>query len=124
MPRFAFGVEYDGTDFAGWQVQRQARSVQLELERAVSDVANEVITVHGAGRTDAGVHAANQVAHFTSGAQRTVRQWLLGMNSNLPPDVAVNWVVAVPDDFDARRSALWRFYRYTIVSQATRPARV
>jgi tRNA pseudouridine38-40 synthase len=89
----------------------------------VSSVADEPVDVRGAGRTDAGVHAAHQVAHFDTRARRTLRQWLLGVNSNLPDDVAIHWVREVSDEFDARRSALWRDYRYTIATQATAPAR-
>lgn len=114
MPRIALGIEYDGTDFAGWQSQANARSVQSELERAVGSVANEPVVVHAAGRTDAGVHATGQVAHFETGAQRSTDQWLLGVNSNLPDDVAVRWVREVSATFDARRSARWRRYVYLI----------
>jgi len=122
MPRIALGLEYDGTDFVGWQIQRAGRSVEAALASAVQAVANEAATVHGAGRTDAGVHAAQQVAHFDTSASRSERQWLLGINSNLPPDVAVRWVREVPATFDARRSALRRRYRYSILQQPTRPA--
>jgi tRNA pseudouridine38-40 synthase len=122
MPRIALGLEYDGTDFVGWQIQRTGRSVEAALAAAVRAVANEPVTVRGAGRTDAGVHAAQQVAHFDTGAKRTGRQWLLGVNSNLPPDVAVRWVREVPAAFDARRSALRRRYRYAVLQQPTRPA--
>jgi tRNA pseudouridine38-40 synthase len=122
LPRIALGLEYDGTDFVGWQSQPAGRSVEDALAAAVSFVADETVTVHGSGRTDAGVHALQQVAHFDARALRTPRQWLLGINSSLPPDVAVRWVHAVPDDFDARRSALHRRYRYTILEQAARPA--
>jgi len=122
MPRIALGLEYDGTDFVGWQMQRAGRSVEGALATAVQAVANEPATVHGAGRTDAGVHAAQQVAHFDTSARRSDRQWLLGINSNLPPDVAVRWVREVPATFDARRSALRRRYGYSILEQPTRPA--
>jgi len=122
MPRLAFACEYDGTDFVGWQAQANGRGVQAALNEAVSSVANEAVEVHGAGRTDAGVHAECQVAHFDCDASRSSRQWLLGINSNLPPDVSLRWIQQVPASFDARRSALWREYRYTIVSQAIRPA--
>jgi tRNA pseudouridine38-40 synthase len=122
MPRIALGLEYDGTDFVGWQVQRAGRSIEAVLALAVRAVANEQAIVHGAGRTDAGVHAAQQVAHFDTSALRSERQWLLGINSNLPPDVAVRWVREVPSTFDARRSALRRRYRYSILQQSTRPA--
>jgi tRNA pseudouridine38-40 synthase len=122
MPRIALGLEYDGTDFIGWQSQPSGRSVQDTLAGAVSFVADETVTVHGSGRTDTGVHALQQVAHFDASALRTPRQWLLGINSQLPPDVAVRWVHAVAHDFDARRSALRRRYRYTILQQVARPA--
>src|SRR5262249_46796893 len=122
MPRIALGLEYDGTDFVGWQIQRAGRSIEAALAAAVEAVANEPMTVHGAGRTDAGVHAAQQVAHFDTSAQRSERQWLLGINSNLPPDVAVRWVRDVPSTFDARRSAVRRRYRYAVLQQPTRPA--
>jgi tRNA pseudouridine38-40 synthase len=122
MPRIALGLEYDGTDFLGWQIQAGGRSVEGVLAAAVSFVAGDTVTVHGSGRTDAGVHALEQVAHFDSRVTRSPRQWLLGINSNLPPDVAVRWVHEVPAEFDARRSALARRYRYTVLQQAARPA--
>jgi tRNA pseudouridine38-40 synthase len=122
MPRIALGLEYDGTDFVGWQVQPTGRSVEGTLVAAVSFVADEPVTVHGSGRTDAGVHALHQVAHFDTSVVRTARQWLLGINSNLPADVAVRWVREVPENFSARRSALSRRYRYTILQQAARSA--
>jgi tRNA pseudouridine38-40 synthase len=122
MPRIALGLEYDGTDFVGWQIQRAGRTVEAALAAAVQAVANEPLIVHGAGRTDAGVHAAQQVVHFDTSAERSERQWLLGINSNLPPDVAVRWVREVPATFDARRSALRRRYRYCVLQQPTRPA--
>lgn len=121
MPRIALGLSYDGTDFNGWQAQQTGRSVERALGDAVSSVAGEAVAVHGAGRTDAGVHAIQQVAHFDTAARRSQRQWLLGINSNLPADVGVRWVCEVAPDFDARRSALWRRYRYSILQQAVRP---
>ena len=122
MPRIALGLEYDGTDFVGWQIQRTGRSVEGTLAAAVSFVAGAPVIVRGAGRTDAGVHALHQVAHFDTSVERTARQWLLGINSNLPPDVAIRWVREVQAGFDARRSAVSRRYRYTVLQQATRPA--
>jgi len=122
MARIALGIEYDGTDFVGWQIQQHGRSIEGVLAEAVSAVAAGKVVVHGSGRTDAGVHAIGQVAHFDTTARRTPRQWLLGITSNLPPDVAVRWVRDVPDDFDARRSALERRYRYSILQQPSRPA--
>jgi tRNA pseudouridine38-40 synthase len=122
MPRIALGLEYDGTDFIGWQIQPMGRSVEGALAAAVSFVAGEPVAVHGSGRTDAGVHALEQVAHFDTRVVRTPRQWLLGINSNLPADVAIRWVHEVPLEFDARRSAVSRRYRYTILQQGPRPA--
>jgi tRNA pseudouridine38-40 synthase len=122
MPRIALGLEYDGTDFIGWQIQREGRSVEGTLAAAASFVAGEPVTVRGSGRTDAGVHALQQVAHFDTQVSRTERQWLLGINSRLPRDVAIRWVQAVPAGFDARRSAVSRRYRYTVLQQSFRPA--
>ena len=123
MTRIALGLEYDGTDFVGWQLQRDSRTVQAELQVAVSSVAGSPVVVHGSGRTDAGVHADGQVAHFDSDAERTPRQWVLGINANLPPDIAVKWAMPVAAQFDARRTALWRRYRYSILQQPVRSAR-
>jgi len=122
MPRIALGLEYDGTDFIGWQIQPNGRSIEGVLANAASFVAGEPVIVHGSGRTDAGVHALQQVAHFDTRVTRTPRQWLLGINSNLPPDVAAHWVQEMPTDFNARRSAVSRRYRYTILVKPTRPA--
>lgn len=122
VQRTAVGLEYDGSDFVGWQVQRAGRSVQGALQAAATAVADEPVDVTGAGRTDAGVHAGCQVAHFDTHARRTTRQWLLGINSNLPEDVAVRWVRLVDRDFHARRSATARRYRYLILERETRSA--
>ena len=120
--RVALGLEYDGTDFVGWQIQRSGRSIQAALAEAVSTVADQPVTIAGAGRTDAGVHASYQVAHFDSDATRTPRQWVLGINSNLPDDVVVTWARQVDGEFDARRSAILRRYRYLIMERDTRSA--
>ncbi len=122
MTRIALGVEYDGTDFLGWQTQRQGRTVQGVLDLAVSSVADGETVTHAAGRTDTGVHASYQVVHFDTRARRSPRQWRLGINSNLPDDVSVNWACEVPDEFDSRRSALARRYRYLVVHDAQRSA--
>jgi len=122
MPRLAVGVEYDGTEFAGWQSQRGVRTIQAAVESAVTKVAAASVVVQAAGRTDTGVHASGQVAHFDAGAARTQRQWLLGINSLLPNDVAIRWVRSVPAEFDARRTALWRRYRYLVHQSPVRPA--
>jgi tRNA pseudouridine38-40 synthase len=119
--RIALGLEYDGTGFHGWQTQQPGvRTVQDELERALSRVADRPVRVHCAGRTDAGVHALGQVVHFETESRRTERAWVLGSNVNLPPDLGVRWAQPVPDDFHARFSALARHYRYRIVPRRTR----
>ncbi|MGH8278283.1 MAG: tRNA pseudouridine(38-40) synthase TruA [Gammaproteobacteria bacterium] len=121
--RLALGVEYDGTAFMGWQRQSHpGRTVQACLEAAVTRVADHPIEVTCAGRTDAGVHATGQVVHFDTQAQRPLYGWLLGLNSNLPADIAVRWVQPVSDEFHARFRARAREYRYTILNRLTRPA--
>lgn len=102
--RIALGIEYDGSKYYGWQRQNEVRSVQEKLEKALSQVANEPISVFCAGRTDAGVHGTGQVVHFDTTAVRKAAAWTLGVNANLPGDIAVRWVKAVPDDFHARFS--------------------
>ena len=120
--KIALGIEYDGSRFYGWQRQQEVASVQACLEQALSKVANEPITVFCAGRTDAGVHATGQVAHFETHAQREQAAWTLGVNANLPPEVAVRWVAEVAGDFHARFSATARRYRYIIYNHPYRPA--
>lgn len=120
--RIALGIEYDGTDFLGWQRLRHGASVQGCLEKALSFVAAEPIEVTCAGRTDAGVHGRCQVVHFDTDVQRDMRSWVLGTSSNLPTSVAVLWAQPVPDDFHARFAARSRRYRYTILNRGIRPA--
>ena len=120
--RFAIGIEYDGSAYHGWQRQRSGTGIQERLEAAIGTVAGHDLAVHGAGRTDAGVHASGQVAHFDSDSPRSLRSWLLGANSNLPPDINLTWVHPVPGDFHARFSALCRHYRYVILNRAARSA--
>jgi tRNA pseudouridine38-40 synthase len=122
MARIAVGVEYDGSSFSGWQQQVEVPSVQQALQRALGSVCNHPVEVTGAGRTDAGVHAREQVAHFDTGADRSDRALLLGANSGLPKGIALRWVRHVPDHFHARYSALARSYRYCILNRATRSA--
>jgi len=122
LQRFAIGVEYDGSAYNGWQIQPHAPSIQQCLNEAVSVVANSLTECTGAGRTDTGVHASGQVAHFDSAARRTLRSWLMGINSNLPEDISVQWVKSVQPDFHARFSAVARYYRYVIVNRPIRSA--
>lgn len=121
--KIALGVEYDGSGFHGWQAQEEGvRTVQHELEQALGKVANHPVRVICAGRTDTGVHATGQVVHFESESIRSARNWILGSNVNLPPDVCVNWARQVTDDFHARFSATGRGYRYWILNRMTRSA--
>jgi tRNA pseudouridine38-40 synthase len=120
--RYALGIEYDGTAFSGWQNQSHAPSVQGALNAAIARVADEPVSTLAAGRTDAGVHATGQVVHFDSAAERSLRSWQLGINSNLPPEVCVLWVRPVPPEFHARHSAVGRTYRYLILNRPVRPA--
>jgi len=118
--RIAMGVEYDGSAFHGWQIQRHARTVQECLEQAIARVADHPVRLHCAGRTDAGVHALEQVVHFDTRARRRERSWVLGTNVNLPPDVGVRWARSVSAEFHARFSATARHYLYCILCRPSR----
>ena len=122
MQRWALGVEYDGSDFVGWQRQKDGRSVQAELEQALGFVAGHPVELQCAGRTDAGVHATGQVIHLDTSATRVARNWLLGGNASLPASISLQWAQAVPTAFHARFSARGRKYRYLIANQPMRPA--
>jgi tRNA pseudouridine38-40 synthase len=122
MQRIAVRIEYDGSAFAGWQSQQSLRTVQQVLERALGAVAAEPLSVVCAGRTDAGVHARGQVAHFDTSAERSARSWILGTNSEAPQDLAVLWALPVPAHFHARYCAEARVYRYLILNRTARSA--
>ena len=118
----AIAIEFLGTNYHGWQRQREVLGVQAALETAISTVANETVEVIAAGRTDASVHASNMIAHFTTHAYRPHNNWLRGVNSLLPDDIALRWIQPMPDDFHARFGAIARRYRYITLNQAQRPA--
>jgi len=120
--RFAIGVEYDGSDFSGWERQPGRRTIQAAVEDALSRVADERVRTICAGRTDARVHALCQVVHFDTRARREVHAWMMGANANLPEDVSVLWARPVDDEFHARYSARRRHYRYVVLNRRTRPA--
>lgn len=120
--RIALGVEYAGQDFAGWQKQEKLLTIQGCLEAACSKIADEPIKLFCAGRTDAGVHATGQVVHFDTQAVRSLRAWVLGCNTHLPPTIAVTWAQEVDENFHARFSALARCYRYIIYNHSIRSA--
>ncbi|MDX1455517.1 MAG: tRNA pseudouridine(38-40) synthase TruA [Gammaproteobacteria bacterium] len=120
--KIALGVEYDGSRYSGWQQQPHAPSVQEAVERALARVADHPVNLVCAGRTDAGVHACNQVVHFETGSERRERSWVLGCNSNLPDDININWARSVDETFHARFSATARSYRYVILNRWVRSA--
>ena len=122
--RIATGIEYDGSMFNGWQKQSSPMldTVQSELERALSQIANTQITTICAGRTDAGVHATCQVAHFDSPIDRPEKAWTRGVNSLLPSSVRVLWARNVNQQFHARFSATARRYQYVFYQRKTASA--
>jgi tRNA pseudouridine38-40 synthase len=119
--RIALGIEYNGAKYYGWQRQKEVISVQEVLEGVVSKIANHQVDVFCAGRTDSGVHATGQVIHFDTTSIRDMKGWSMGVNSNLPDDIAVRWAQPVSDDFHARYSATARRYRYIIYNNRMRP---
>jgi len=120
--KFAIGLSYCGAGMEGWQSQPSGNTVQDHLARALSEISGEPITVTGAGRTDAGVHASAQVAHFETSVERPESAWVRGANSLLPEEIAVQWATPVPGDFHARYSAVSRSYRYVLYNHPVRPA--
>ncbi len=115
-------IEYDGTDFCGWQRQPTAPSVQAHVEAALAEVAGHEVKTVCAGRTDAGVHALGQVVHFDTAVVRPQRAWRLGVNTHLPPSISVVWAGQAGDEFSARFSATERTYRYRILNRSSRGA--
>lgn len=118
--RLAFGVQYQGTNYFGWQKQTSFISIQEEIESALSKVANSTIAIVGSGRTDTGVHASGQVGHFDTEIKRDNIQWLNGANRFLPKDINLSFVTNVSDKFHARFSAIKRHYRYIIYNSNIR----
>ena len=123
MPRYRLTLEYDGTPFVGWQVQALGRSVQGRLGEAIHKFCGETVQIKGAGRTDAGVHALGQVAHFDLAREWPPDTVRAAVNFHLKPDPVVVLACAiVPPEFDARYSAVARHYRYRILSRQAPPA--
>ena len=112
--RYRMTVAYDGTPYAGWQVQPVHLTVQQRLEETLKQLTGETVKVHGSGRTDQGVHARGQVAHFDLSRRWVCGQVLKGLNALLPPDIRVLRVNRAKPDFHARRSAVKKEYRYFI----------
>ncbi len=117
--RYAALVEFDGSQFCGWQIQSNSPSVQAAVEIALGHVADEKIRVHTAGRTDTGVHAVGLAIHFDTDKQRPAYNWLRGANTKLPKGVAIHWISPVDNEFHARFSANSRRYRYIINTRRT-----
>ncbi|WP_259756276.1 tRNA pseudouridine(38-40) synthase TruA [Pseudomonas sp. GCEP-101] len=123
VSRIALGVEYKGARYRGWQRQEDGvPSVQAALEKALSKVADEPVSLMCAGRTDAAVHASGQVVHFDTAVARPLKAWIMGSNANLPGDISVTWAKVMPAHFHARFSAMARRYRYVIYNDPIRPA--
>lgn len=120
--RIALGVEYAGEAFEGWQSQPHGRTVQDALETALGGIADGAVRLSCAGRTDTGVHATAQVAHFDTAVARPLSAWVRGTNSALPAGVVVRWARAVDEDFHARYAAVSRRYRYILHNAPVRPA--
>jgi len=120
--RIALGIEYNGSQFCGWQMQSHGtRTVQEKIEQALSKVADHPVRVVCAGRTDTGVHATSQVVHFDTSSERLPKAWVMGTNVYLPDDVSVVWAKPVDEEFSARFSAFKRAYRYIIFNRKSRP---
>ena len=118
--RLAMIVEYDGTEYSGFQYQKNARSVQEQIENAIYTLTSESVRIKAAGRTDAGVHALGQVVAFNTSAPYRPETVLRALNARLPEDIAVRFVHEVSEDFDPRRDATSRFYRYTVLESGVR----
>ena len=108
LQRVAIVVQYVGTHFHGWQRQPRERTVQGDIEIAIASVLGHAVTLCGAGRTDTGVHAAAQVAHFPAPTMIPAQRWASILNSRLPADIVVRAAARVPDDWHAQFSAQWR----------------
>ncbi len=114
MRNIRLTIAYEGTNYAGWQVQPNRPSIQGTIEAALKSLTGEAIRIHGAGRTDAGVHAAGQVANFTIASSIPPDRFAAALNSELPHDITLRDSSEVPDDFHARYSAVRKQYRYLI----------
>lgn len=122
MTKYAACIEYDGTDYCGWQRLKDLPSVQEEVEKALSSVANHPVELTCSGRTDSGVHGIGQIVHFESDAVRDEKAWRMGCNTNLPDNIVLRWIQPMEESFHARFSATSRRYRYIILNHPIRPA--
>ena len=122
LNRVVICVEYQGTQYCGWQRQKECASVQGHVEKAISSIANEPITVQCAGRTDTAVHAVGQIVHFDTTAIRNPSAWVRGANTKLPFDIRIAWARSIDNEFHARFSAVARQYRYVIFNRKVHSA--
>ncbi|MEJ5360355.1 MAG: tRNA pseudouridine(38-40) synthase TruA [Desulfobacterales bacterium] len=122
MPKFKLTIEYDGTAYRGWQRQAEGPTIQAEIERAIAALTGRPATVVGAGRTDAGVHALGQTAHFLSATHLGPDVLRKGLNALLPADIAVRECLPAPETFHARYDARSKRYRYRILNGEVRSA--
>lgn len=120
--RIALGISYNGQSYHGWQSQPNGHTVQDHLQKALTQIAGHPVTVLCAGRTDAGVHALQQVVHFDTPVVRPHMSWVRGVNALLPGDIAVQWVREVPTRFHARNCATSRRYAYVLLQSPVRPS--
>jgi tRNA pseudouridine38-40 synthase len=120
--RLALALEYDGAQFCGWQTQPTGCGIQDHLEAALARIAGHDVETVCAGRTDAGVHACEQIVHFDTCAHRPLSAWVRGTNAMLPPGSSVLWSREMTAQFHARYSALRRHYRYVLLNRPVRPA--
>ena len=118
IARIALLIEYEGTKYHGFQIQNNVPTIQGELEKAIFKTSGEAVRVHGAGRTDAGVHAIGQVAAFDTASALSAATFIKALNHYLPPDIAVKDAHQAKPDFDPRRDALSREYRYTVTDNS------
>ncbi|MGH7879637.1 MAG: tRNA pseudouridine(38-40) synthase TruA [Candidatus Binataceae bacterium] len=120
--RFRLTLEYDGANYAGWQLQAGQDSIQARLEAALAALFGAPIRIYGAGRTDAGVHATGQVAAFDAPRDFAAADLRRALNALLPPDIAIREAAATSEDFDPRRAAIARVYEYHVLNRVTRSA--
>lgn len=122
MRNFKMTVEYDGSGYCGWQRQDNGMSIQQVLEESIEKITGQKVSVIGSGRTDAGVHAYNQVGSFKCSTKLPVNKIFMGVNSTLPPDIVVKNLEEMPDNFHALRDVKSKIYVYKIYNQKIRPA--
>lgn len=121
MRNIKLSIEYDGKNYAGWQIQNNAVTIQETIESAIASIVCEKVVLYGSGRTDAGVHAQGQIANFKTTSLIPSLKLILAINSVLPKDIIVNEVCDVHDDFHSRFSAKWKVYKYTVFNGRFRP---